>query len=634
MNSLLFLILFPALPALLLYLFKPDVFRDWIVRICALVIGAASIYLLTVTFQGKASYFSLDSRFVDQLILYLDLGLSVLMIYLGIKYKKFLVPLLAVLQAGLTLWFEQDYGQSILVSHNLFLDQLSLIMAVIVGIIGSLICVYALGYMKDFRLHHPEEQDRRNFFFFLLFIFLSAMFGIVFSNNLIWLSFFWEVTTFCSFLLIGFTKTPEAITNSFNALILNLLGGLALSVGIAYVGMNMGIVELDKLIAYGAANPSATVIPAVLFGFAGIVKAAQLPFSSWLLGAMVAQTPTSALLHSSTMVKAGVYLILRFAPLFGFNLAGTLIMTIGGFTFMVASFAAISQSNAKKVLAYSTVANLGLIVACGGLGSYEAVWAGILLIIFHAIAKSLLFLCVGKVEHIIGSRDIEDMDGLIVRLPQIAAMMVIGMAGMFLAPFGMLISKWAVLKAFVDSRNIVLVIFLAFGSAATFFFWTKWMGKIMAVRSNGFHKEQQVHLDEWLALVPLAAGTILICFLFPFISHGLIEPYLNSVYGKGLISLSQGNLRIMSLMLGMLVILPVGMLFPHKEVKIVPVYLSGANVGDNLKFADAMGGSRDLSLRNYYMEDYFGEKRLLPFGVLLSTSLLVYAFAVIIGGLI
>ena len=140
------------------------------------------------------------------------------------------------------------------------------------------------------------------------------------------------------------------------------------------------------------------------------------------------------LLHSSTMVKAGVFLILKLAPCLGWgnaeygmvNYAGIMVMAVGGITFLLASFAAISQSNAKRVLAYSTIANLGLIVVCGGIGTAAAVWAGIMLIIFHAVTKSLLFLCVGTAEHNIGSRNIEDMDGLFDRMPRLAACMMIG----------------------------------------------------------------------------------------------------------------------------------------------------------------------------------------------------------------
>jgi ech hydrogenase subunit A len=186
-------------------------------------------------------------------------------------------------------------------------------------------------------------------------------------------------------------------------------------------------------------------VPAALLCFAGMTKSAQFPFSSWLLGAMVAPTPVSALLHSSTMVKAGVYLVLRMAPVITGSGVGLAVALIGSGTFLLTSIAAITANDAKKVLAYSTIANLGLIVLCGGIGTSAAIWAGVLLIIFHALAKCLLFLCVGIVEHKLHSRDIEAMSGLLLKLPRLGIMMLIGMAGMFLAPFGMLISKWAVL---------------------------------------------------------------------------------------------------------------------------------------------------------------------------------------------
>lgn len=134
---------------------------------------------------------------------------------------------------------------------------------------------------------------------------------------------------------------------------------------------------------------------------------------------------------------------------------------------------AISQSNGKRVLAYSTIANLGLITACAGVGTAEAIWAAIFLVIFHAIAKSLLFLCVGTAEHHIGSRDIEDMDLLFERMPRLSRMMIVGIMIMFLAPFGMLVAKWATLVTFVDTRQFALLLMLAFGSAATFMFWAK-----------------------------------------------------------------------------------------------------------------------------------------------------------------
>lgn len=263
-------------------------------------------------------------------------------------------------------------------------DSLSIIMVLILGIVGTGICVYALGYMKDFQAHHPEQKDRRPWFFALMFAFLSAMYNVVLSDNLCWIYTAWEVTTLCSFLLIGFTKTEEAINNAFRQIVMNMLGGLAFQAAILWLGLQ-GESRLFSVFLKTAANAAVAdpvaagvfVLPVALLAFAGMTKAAQMPFHTWLLGAMVAPTPTSALLHSSTMVKAGCFLLIKLSPLFlVFPVASAMVVLIGGLTFCLASFMAISQSNAKRVLAYSTIANLGLIVACAGVGTPEAVPGG------------------------------------------------------------------------------------------------------------------------------------------------------------------------------------------------------------------------------------------------------------------
>ena len=156
-------------------------------------------------------------------------------LYLGIRHRKSLTVVLILLQACLLLFFELRFSGNVHIENNLFLDQFSIIMALIVGIIGSLICVYSVGYMEIYHHHHKEIRDRQNLFFGILFIFLSAMFGLVFSNNLIWVFFFWEITTICSFLLIGYSQTEEATNNSFLALWMNLLGGVAFIAAIIYL---------------------------------------------------------------------------------------------------------------------------------------------------------------------------------------------------------------------------------------------------------------------------------------------------------------------------------------------------------------------------------------------------------------
>jgi ech hydrogenase subunit A len=621
---LLFLILGPLITAFFMLLVRKEGERDWIVKLSALGIGAVTIILLMSQYSKGTLYYSFDAESIGLLMFFIEIVLAILILYLGIKYKNYLTVGLVLLISAIMLYFEEVYAPTIDVKYSLFVDQFSIIMALIIGIIGSLICIYSLGYMKDFHEHHKELPDRRNIFFFIMFVFLSAMFGLVFSNNLLWVYFFWEITTLCSFFLIGYTKTEEATKNAFTALWMNLLGGVAFAVAILYLASQAGgIMGLNELLVSGKAI---VLVPVVLMGFAGLTKAAQLPFSSWLVGAMVAPTPVSALLHSSTMVKAGVYILIRLAPIFQATFSGYVLAFIGALTFLLASGIAISQSNAKRVLAYSTIANLGLIVACAGIGTYEAIWAAILLIIFHAISKSLLFLSVGTVEHKIESRDIEDMNGLIMRMPKIAAMMVIGIAGMFLAPFGMLISKWAAIQAFIDAPyGFVFVIILAFGSALTLFFWAKWMGRLLVVTPKQENLETRIDSNIWIALISLAGLTAITCFIFPAISSMLIEPFLLQNYGN-VAKLSQDNIIIMIMMLFMIVLLPLSILLPQRKHRHLTPYMGGMTTNADMSFYGAIGLKRDMKLSNYYITSWFGEVKLQTLGIYLCTGLIGIMF--------
>lgn len=636
MTTLLFLILFPLLIALLLLLIKGDLLRDVVVIGGAGIIAAASLVLGVMYFNSGGEVFPAKETQVGTMMMVVEILLAAVIVFLSVKHKKYLPGLFVLIQTPLFVWFEMTQSHHIKVVSNLYIDRLSLIMVLVIGIVGSLICVYSLGYMKDFQHHHEGQKDRRPWFFFLMFLFLSAMFGLVMSNNLVWMYFFWEITTLCSFFLIGFTKTKEAVNNSFRALTMNLMGGIAFVLAILILGNYYGTLELNTVLLYGQMGYS-VVIPVSLLVFAGITKAAQMPFSSWLLGAMVAPTPTSALLHSSTMVKAGVFLVIKLSPVLGWNGAGIMAMMVGGITFLMASFAAISQSNAKRVLAYSTVANLGLIIACAGIGTDETVWAAIMLVIFHAVTKSLLFLCVGTAEHSLESRDIEDMDGLFSKMPRLALFMMVGISGMFLAPLGMLVSKWAAMTAFVDSGNIPLVVIICFGSAATAFYWTKWLGKMAAIMAKAQNIEKKVHQAEWVTFYGLVSMVILMCLLFPAVSTYVVVPYLKTVFPSvEALALSSSNLQIMSGMVALIILLPI--LFFNKrhfrKKRVVPMYLSGVNTGDSTKFYGAMGKEVELSLRNWYVENIFGEAKMTLIGNVLCLLTIVSVLGIMAGGVL
>ena len=587
-----------------------------------LAVCYGSILLATLPCPLNLIGISLNNHWIHLSMFAVEIAMSLFIFYVGLRAKNALIVLLILAQAGLMVWFELTVGSHLEVAQNLFVDKLSVIMALINGLVGGGICLYSLGYMKEYhKVAHRDVADRRPLFFSLLFIFMGAMFGLIFANNLVWLFLFWEITTLCSFLLIGYTQTEEAKRNALLALVMNLAGGLAFAMAIVWFYREAGSIELQTLIK---SNKVLVLMPAALLCFAGITKSAQLPFSSWLLGAMVAPTPVSALLHSSTMVKAGVYLVLRMAPVVAHTNVGMMVAMVGGVTFVVGSLAAITNSEAKRVLAWSTVANLGLIVLCGGIGTYEAVWAGVLLIIFHAVAKCLLFLCVGVVEHKLHSRNIEDMSGLVLRMPQVTMMMQIGMAGMFLAPFGMLISKWAVLKAVVDASPL-LSVFIVFGSAATLFFWVKWMGKLVEVVKPHERIAKELVLGESIALYSMAVATFLACLLFPLISSGFVVPYILDVYGKSA-SLGQSNVIIMMIMMAMVLLFPLSLIGQGHGAKVVDAYLGGANIQSSVRFRTIAGTVQDVSIGNYYLQNFFNEAQLSRWGVIGCTMLLTVMF--------
>ena len=627
--AILILLLVPVSAAVLLAVFKPDLVRNILAGITSVIIIGSSVFLAWKALLAPVSLTLEHTEWIGMLLFIAEIGVALVILGLSIKYRKILPLLLSVVQLILILILELFGIAGPHAMTTFTVTGLSAVMVLIIGIIGTLICVYALGYMKDYHDHQIGVPVRKRYFFALMFLFLSAMFGLVLFNNLMWILCAWEVTTLCSFLLIGYSRTPEAVKNAFRAVWMNLIGGICFTLAIFFllrINTPVNLLSVTDLLAFP--NVSALTIPLAFIAVAGLTKAAQMPFSTWLTGAMVAPTPVSALLHSSTMVKAGVYLLVLFAPLFSQTWVGIFLALIGAFTFLATSALAISQSNAKKVLAYSTIANLGLITACAGIGTAEAIEAAILLIIFHAVAKALLFLCVGAVEHKIGSRDIEDMDGLLVRLPLLSTMMVIGISGMYLAPFGMLISKWAALEAFLTAPlGCVFIAILAFGSAFTIFFWTKWLGKLFMRMNRPPAEKIALHISEKLSVIVMGVLVIVCCLGFPAIITGVIIPYLNGIHpyfylgNKGFFYFD--TLVMLGLMAFILLFLVIGAFLGSREGRTIAPYLGGRAVDSEGRFLGSLGVYKEAKTSNYYLEEYCGEKALLKPSWVISGVLII-----------
>lgn len=632
-----FLIFFPFLMAFILFFMKKaSRLRSATVIFGSIMVIAAVIYMAVIVLGrgGGEMTFLTETVVQDRVIMAGEIFLMLLVFSQAIRFKKWYIILLSAAGTIPVIWLDLSGKAEGIAGSHIRIDNLTMIMCLVVGIVGGLICMYADGYIRDYHVHHKEFKDRSNYFLAMLFVFLGAMFGLITSNNLSWIYFFWEITSVCSFLLIGYSQAPEAVTNSFRALWMNLLGGCGFMLAILYCTLKLNIVTLSALTASNV-DSAYVVVPVALLAFAALTKSAQMPFSRWLLGAMVAPTPTSALLHSATMVKAGVYLLIRLGPKMSGTTTGVMVTAIGGFTFFAASLLAISVSDGKKVLAYSTISNLGLITACAGVGLPEAIWAAIMLLIFHAVSKSLMFLSVGAVENCTGSRDIEDMHGLIIKLPKLAFVMTVGICGMFLAPFGMLVAKWAALKAFVDSDAVWLTLFLVFGSASTLFYWAKWLGKIFAYIHQSETYPDTVHKSEWVAIYPLTGLVIALCFMFPLISKYTVIPLLGSMFGQVISSvIDSSDIKVMFMMLFMIGILPLlmGILAKTRNDKMTMSYMSGCNAGDDRHYIDSFGNVRPLYLSNWYMQEIFGEKKILVPSLAIAAAFLVILMIVTVGG--
>ena len=297
MDILPILILWPLLIAGVVSVIRSDRVRGILVYVGAGGVMATAALVLGLWLANGAQImtFYRFTELVDHLMTAGELFLMVLIVCLSIKHRKYPVALLSVGQTAVLLWSE--FTTRIDSADHMQVDSMTMLMCIIVAFVGGLICIYSVGYMREYHRHHKEFKDRSGFFFSMLFLFLAAMFGLVLSENLVWMYFFWEITSVISFLLIGYTRTEEAVHNSFRALWMNLLGGLGFAIAIAVAAATEGTVQLGEVVAAGA------VIPVALLSLAGLTKSAQLPFSSWLLGAMVAPTPSSALLHSATTVS-------------------------------------------------------------------------------------------------------------------------------------------------------------------------------------------------------------------------------------------------------------------------------------------------------------------------------------------
>jgi multicomponent Na+:H+ antiporter subunit A len=407
-------------------------------------------------------------------------------------------------------------------------DGLSLLFALLISGIGALVVIYAGGYLKG------HAQLGR--FYAWLLMFMSAMLGVVLADNILLLFVFWELTSFSSFMLIGFNHEEAASRGAaLQALLVTSSGGLAMLAGLVMLGLIGGTFELSTLLTRGATlQASPWYAPALILVLLGaFTKSAQFPFHFWLPNAMVAPTPVSAYLHSATMVKAGIYLMARLNPaLGGTDLWLTLVGGAGMITMLLGGYLALSQTDLKRLLAYSTVSALGMLTLLIGLGSSLALEAAIAALLAHALYKGALFLVAGAIDHEAGTRDVRQLGGLARLMPRVASgamLAALSMAGMI--PLFGFIAKELVYETALETGPWITTVMVLSALSFVFVAGVTGFGPFIARRQDTPRQPHEAPPSLWLGPIVLGGLSLIFGLLPGLIGAWLIGPAASAASG-------------------------------------------------------------------------------------------------------
>jgi len=536
-------------------------------------------------------------------------------------------------------WIDLGGGKTLDMGY--YIDGLSAVMLIVVSILCTLIVIYSIGYMH-------EEGERKRRYYVEIALFVTGMLGLVVASNYLMMFIFWEIMGLCSYLLIGFWYyKPSAAKAAKKAFLVTRVGDVLFMIGIIGLFGAFGTLNFREL--FDPAN-IATVDPGLftfslfcLFGGA-IGKSAQFPLHDWLPDAMEGPTTVSALIHAATMVKAGVYLVARSMPMM-VHAPDVLIFVaiIGGFTAIFAATQALNNPNIKRVLAYSTISQLGymfLALGCGGYiiataGTNEQLlemgntgyMAGIFHLMNHAFFKALLFLGAGAVIHAVHTEDMRRMGGLSKKLKITSLVMLIGCLSISgIPPFSGFWSKDLVLESAINAANVNPWFWLLYiAGTATAFLTAFYMFRLWFMTFRGPEGEAAKHAHEapavmWVPLAILATAATIGGIFLMFPGSGLpgvistVSPEGHIIAGE---TLGWGWLEkfftawptYLSLAMALLGIALAYAIYYKRSIKVDNVASGG------------LKGVYDLLLNRYYfpqMYDTFGTKVI--YGTALATD--------------
>lgn len=613
------LFLIPVLSGCLL-LVLPWKMSRLLVIFSAILISAASVYLFI---RQDVPVEVLVPGYIDKVVAGADILLLIFFGWIAFRMKSTITAVLSLVQLGVLSYLLQEKAENH--GMQLSIDMLSVFMFLLINVVSGIILVYAGRYINE----EPCTVKRKKYFLAIMFGFISVMNLLVCANDLEYFYLFFELTTLASFLLIRFRQHKDAESNALTALWMNQVGGLAILAAIFLIIHNgYGYPGFNHLLAH--ANSPGILAPVALLCVAALVKGAQMPFSNWLLGAMVAPTPVSALLHSSTMVKIAPFIILRLSPVLHDSPVAMVLSAFTGFVFVVAAISALAQDNFKRILAYSTISLLALMIMMAAIGSQTAIMASLILVLFHGISKSMLFLNAGILEKVFHMKHASEMDKLGETGPFTSFVITIGFMSLLLPPFGAFIGKWMSIESLGTFSgkgklfSLLAVAAIACGGAVLSLLYLKVMGVLIARSGTRdtvpVEKTGPVYTQTIYMLLLLLFSSFL---GFPYLVHALFAPVVTGLSRITINVVFEGlTMYVGNMEMNMIPMLVAFFLFP---IAILVSMFIRFNQVDRVK-EYACGEKVDYSFSSFY----FSIDRATPYfsviAILFYIALVVMAF--------
>lgn len=589
------LFILPVVVSLLL-LFLPKAAAKVLTILATLTLSGISLYLYYS--RGDQPIQFAVPAIVDKIVLIADFALLAYVIAQGFLQKNILVWGLASLQAGILAYLAMNmpHGEYV----QFYVDNLSLFMFILINVVSGVIAIYSLKYIDE----EHWSPFRKKYFLSTIFWFIAAMNLLSAADNLEYFYLFFELTTIASYLFIRFRLDKESKQNALTALWMNQIGGLAILGAIAYTIFTpgYGVPTFSHLLTQ--APTVGVILPFAFLAIAGLVKGAQYPFSKWLIGAMVAPTPVSALLHSSTMVKIAPFIILKISPAIQGTPVATVIICLTAFVFIAAAIGALAQDTFKKILAHSTIALLALMILMSAVGTPVAVTAALMLIFFHGVSKCMLFLNAGIMEHVFHMKQTSSMTKLAEVGPYTSLIVAVGFMSLLLPPFGAFIGKWfsietlgtiggAVITPGYKLISALILVMIACGGAVLSLLYFKVLGSMISrTGERDKVKFEKLH-PIYRGTMNFLLVTVLLCTIaLPWLIPGYFAPVAATIIKSGVpvafegFALNIDNVKLPLIpMIAAFVLLPLGiiaaMFVRFKNVDRAKEYACGEKVEYN-----------------------------------------------------